>query len=301
MRPNNRRLLTFVLLLMCTGPVFAQPKAGRSYYLEHIRSGKYMSAHSDLNAAGVHIWGPIHKGDEMAYRFKLVESGEDEHYYLIHQLAEKCLVTRGTDNGALAMLWGPIPAGHEDRYKFKLIKKDDGSYYLFHKWSGKHLGLYGRANGNNFYLHGPITPEIENEFKFRFTAADELPKVAERSRPAKKPKKKDRFEVASVWGGTARDSNKTKINWAMSISKRNGDHFEGAIAITDSKGRKFEAPIKGTGPADGDGVVIIESPLGKDKWFGRGKIVDGKIELAYTSTGPRGTKIFGAGTLTQHK
>ena len=136
MRLRDRLLLTLVLLLMCAGPVFAQPKAGRSYFIEHERSGKYMSAHSDLNGAGVHIWGPIHEGDKMAYRFKLVETEEDGFYYIAHQLAGKYLVTDGYDNGALAFLFGPIPSGHEESYKFKLIKQDNGTYYLLHKRSG---------------------------------------------------------------------------------------------------------------------------------------------------------------------
>ena len=72
----------------------------------------------------------------------------------------------------------------------------------------------------------------------------------------------DQFAAGVVWAGTSKTAGKKdKLRWALSISKRDGVTFEGAVAALSPDGKKIEFPVSGKAPRSGDGLVIIESPL----------------------------------------
>ena len=112
--------------------------------------------------------------------------------------------------------------------------------------------------------------------------------------------KNDPFAAGVVWvGKIAFYDSKKGPAWALSISKREGEKFEGAVATARANGEKFEFPVTGRAPSSGNGVVVIESPLmGREKYFGRGTLRNGKVALSISVSGALGKKGFGDATLS---
>ena len=108
----------------------------------------------------------------------------------------------------------------------------------------------------------------------------------------------DPFQPGNVWAGEAINNDKIKTQWALSISKRNGRNFDGAIAAINSDGKKVEFPVSGKAPERGNGLVEFESPLaGRAKMFMRGTLRNGSVALAFSGTTALGQKFFGSATL----
>lgn len=110
----------------------------------------------------------------------------------------------------------------------------------------------------------------------------------------------DPFAVGVVWVGTSQAAGaKQSVRWAISISKRDGEQFEGGVAAELPNGDKLEFPVTGRAPQRGNGLVIIESPMiGRAKIFMRGTLRNGAIALAFSGTGALGKKVFGSATLS---
>ena len=106
----------------------------------------------------------------------------------------------------------------------------------------------------------------------------------------------DQFAPGVVWVATSKSTGgKKNIPWAISISKRDGDKFEGGVATQSPNGEKFEFPVTGRAPRTGDGLVVLESPMiGRAKMFMRGTLRNGSIAIAFSATSPLGEKRFGA-------
>ena len=82
------------------------------------------------------------------------------------------------------------------------------------------------------------------------------------------------------------------------MAERNGRKFAGAIAAINEDGKKHEIAVSGTAPENGNGVVVIESPIiGRAKLFMRGKLNNGAIALVFSGTTPLGKKFFGSAEL----
>ncbi|MCA9135662.1 MAG: hypothetical protein KDB00_02855 [Planctomycetales bacterium] len=110
----------------------------------------------------------------------------------------------------------------------------------------------------------------------------------------------DPFAVGVVWLGVAkRTGSKEETRWALSVSHRDGQKLEGAIAVIAPDGKKLEFPVTGTAPRSGNGVVVIETPMiGRAKLFARGTLRNGAVALAFSGTNPLGKKDFGSATLS---
>ncbi|XZE44282.1 hypothetical protein SH467x_003883 [Pirellulaceae bacterium SH467] len=111
----------------------------------------------------------------------------------------------------------------------------------------------------------------------------------------------DPFRVGVTWVGdvavkNARGSAKTK--WAISISERDGVRFEGGLVVSLPDGQIVESPVSGTAPSNGDGLVVMETPLvGRAKSFARGRLQNGEIALTVKATTKLGEEVVGAATL----
>lgn len=112
---------------------------------------------------------------------------------------------------------------------------------------------------------------------------------------------RDQFEPGVVWIGTSKSgSKKGRTRWALSVSKRDGENFEGGVAVVNSRGTKFEFAVSGKAPRNGDGLVVVESALmGRAKLFMRGTLRNGAIAFAFSGTNPLGGKLFGSASLKQ--
>jgi len=120
---------------------------------------------------------------------------------------------------------------------------------------------------------------------------------AETSDSSTESTESDPFRAGAVWAGSAVRGG-TEAKWALSIAQRDGEKFSGGVAIAGPQGKKFEFPVHGTAPVKGNGLVVIESPLmGRRKAFFRGRMVNGKVALAFSLTGENGEKNFGSATL----
>lgn len=125
-------------------------------------------------------------------------------------------------------------------------------------------------------------------------------KMAETPKPAVNDQS-DPFRVGVTWVGdlavkNARGSAKSK--WAISVSERDGDRFSGGIVVGMPNGEIIETPISGTVPSDGDGLVVMETPLvGRAKSFARGRMQNGEIALTVKATTKLGEEVVGAATL----
>jgi len=109
----------------------------------------------------------------------------------------------------------------------------------------------------------------------------------------------DQFAAGVVWAGVSRASGGKTTRFAISISKRDGRNFNGVVAMESPTGDKIEFPVTGKAPQNGDGLVVIESPMiGRGKLFMRGTLRNGSIALAYSGTNPLGRKNFGSATLS---
>tara|TARA_R110002073_G_scaffold148228_3_gene301250 strand:- start:15611 stop:16177 length:567 start_codon:yes stop_codon:yes gene_type:complete len=108
----------------------------------------------------------------------------------------------------------------------------------------------------------------------------------------------DPFAAGVVWAGEIKPSGNKTNRWAISISKRDGDKFEGVMATESPRGEKVEIQVTGKAPRNGNGLVVIESPLiGRAKIFMRGTLRNGAVALAVSGTNPMGKKNFGSATL----
>ncbi|MCA9174214.1 MAG: hypothetical protein KDB14_06975 [Planctomycetales bacterium] len=110
--------------------------------------------------------------------------------------------------------------------------------------------------------------------------------------------KDDPFQPGVVWVGEAINNDKSKTQWALSVSDRKGRAFQGAIAAINGDGNKLEFEVSGKAPEHGSGLVEFESPLiGRAKMFMRGTLRNGEIALAFSGTTRLGQKFFGSATL----
>jgi hypothetical protein len=142
------------------------PGAGGGFKsMLHKHSRRYVCTGATQNGGNIHIWGPVPRGHEARYQFKLIPT-RDGYYYILHRFSGKYVCSGSRANGGNIFHWGPIPRGHEDRYKFKLIPTRDGYYYIQHKFSGKYVCSGSQANGGNIHLWGPIPRGHEARYKF---------------------------------------------------------------------------------------------------------------------------------------
>ena len=113
----------------------------------------------------------------------------------------------------------------------------------------------------------------------------------------------DPFAEGVVWAGRVKFYGSDKgPPWAISISKRNGNKFEGAVATVNREGEKFEFPVSGTAPREGNGVVVVESPtIGRAKLFARGTLRNGAVALSISTTDAFGKKKFADASLVPKK
>jgi hypothetical protein len=125
-------------------------------------------------------------------------------------------------------------------------------------------------------------------------------KMAETTKPAVNDLS-DPFRVGVTWAGevsvrNARGNLKTK--WAISISERDGDRFGGGLVVGMPDGEIIETPVSGTAPSNGDGLVVMETPLiGRAKSFARGRLQNGEIALTVKATSKLGEEVVGSATL----
>jgi hypothetical protein len=119
-------------------------------------------------------------------------------------------------------------------------------------------------------------------------------KEADKSDPAN-----DQFAPGVVWVGVSKALGKDEIRWAISISQRNGEKLEGVVATVSPSGEKIEFSVTGKAPRNGDGLVVIESPvIGRAKIFMRGTLRNGSVALAFSGINPLGKKFFGTAALS---
>jgi len=109
----------------------------------------------------------------------------------------------------------------------------------------------------------------------------------------------DQFSVGTVWAGMSKTvGKKDSVRWAISVSKRDGEKFEGGLAAINAQDRKLDLPVTGRAPQNGNGLVVIETPLmGRGKIFMRGTLRNGIVALAFSGTDPLGKKFVGSASL----
>jgi len=168
------------------------------------------------------------------------------------------------------------------------------------------VGGAARAADNPADLRRQIE-ELETRLKLAEQSIELLEKEADTLRaenaklrkesPAAPANEMDPFRVGVVWVGEAKSNGKSG-KWAISISEREGTKFSGVAAFLRPDGQKAEVEVSGKAPRDGNGLVVLESPLvGRAKMFMRGRLVNGEIALAFSGTNRLGEKLFGSATL----
>lgn len=154
---------------------------------------------------------------------------------------------------------------------------------------------------------------LELKLKLAEQSAEQLEKECEELRqensklkgdaPKDKPTKsdeEDQFRVGTVWVGVSKGTGNPKeiARWAISVSERDGTKMSGGLAIVLSDGKKADIPFSGTAPANGNGLVVIETPLvGRAKIYARGRLTNGQASLAFSGTNPLGEKVFGVAAM----